>query len=216
MSKESLSSKPRDGDQVGRWHLEVVTTGWDSTRRLMDPLFKFSMGDQDTDHPGEYQGEVNAPNPGYLTKIEFDPSGVFLCDPGDDPPQHNPCSFVDYVNLYQISDQQIHYHARNHGGRCEISLLIYWRGQVKVTTATPEQAWKKDVSFLVFVPTNAVDATVIGKMGDNDILFTPSVPLEGDDAKRFKLIQTKLIDGVGAYYTFIVVDPFPTSVTRVR
>ena len=198
-----------DGEEVGHWHLDTVVTDWDPVRRLMDPLPQFGMGDQTADNPREYEGDIVAPND--QTKIEFDPHNTYLCGLGGAPAGTNPCVFVDWVSLFQITDQKIHYHARNHGGRCGISLLIYWRGLVKTAHSGPEQKWRKGASFLVFVPANALDATVIGKMGEDDILFTPSKPLEGDDAKRFKLIQTKTVDGIGTYYTFIVVNPFPNS-----
>jgi hypothetical protein len=197
-----------DGQEVGHWYLEMVKTDWSSTRSLLDPAPTFELGDQDADRPREYEGVVNSP--GNTVKIEFGPGPVFHCSPGDAPAETNPCAYIDYVNLTQISDQKIHYHARNHGGRCVATLVIYKRDQVKVTQQTRQQSWIKGASFLVMVPEDVVDATVIGKMGPSDIFFTPSIPLTGDDARRFKLSQSKHIDGVGTYYSFIVVDPFPT------
>jgi hypothetical protein len=205
-----MSSQPvAPGDEVGSWHLEIVRNGWSPTRTLMDPPPGIQMGDQDADHPREYEGDVATSDTSI--KLEWDPGSAYLCGPGDAPPQTNPCTFIDYVNLTQIGDQKIHYHARNHGGRCVVQLLIYQRLQVKVTEDLPQQSWVMGATFVVMVPADAVDATVIGKMGPNDVFFTPSSPLSGDDATRFALVDTKQVVGVGTYYSFRVVNPFPNS-----
>jgi len=201
-----------DGHEVGKWFLQVVRFGWSEDRTLMDPLPTIGMGDQDADHPREYEGDVLSPN--RTTKIEVDPTNNYICGPGDAPPQTNPCVFIDYVTFKQINDFKIHYHARNHGGRCVVSLLIYEREQIRVATNGPEQSWVMGRSFVVFVPSGAADATVIGKMGQNDIFFTPSAPLEGEDAKRFRLLDTKIVDGIGTYYDFMVLDPYPSNSLR--
>ena len=189
--------------EVGRWHLEVVRQSWASDRHLMKPLPTVGMGDKDKDHPGEYEGNIADPN----HKIDYE--NAYGCGPGDAPPQTNPCAFVDYVNLTQIDDHTVHYHIRNHGGRGVISLHIFQHDPVKQTESGPDQPWILGASFVVMVPSDAVDSTVVGKMGANNIFFTPSSPLTGDDAKRFALIETKKIDGVGTYYNFRVVNPYP-------
>jgi hypothetical protein len=173
----------------------------------MDPTPVINMGDQDADHPQEYEGDVSAPN--NQTKLEFDPGAESRCGPGGAPAETNPCAFVDYVNLSQVTDQKIHYHARNHGGRCVITLLIYARNREKNREIGSNQDWVVGASFMVFVPVDAVDATVVGKMGSNDIFFTPKSPLSEEAAKRFSLIDSKTVDGVGTYYTFRLVNPFP-------
>jgi hypothetical protein len=192
--------------EVGRWHLVIVQRSWSDPPTLMDPLPSINMGDQDADHPREYEGDINAPTD--KTKIDFDPSNRYACVNGN--PQTNGCDFVDYVNLTQINDQKIHFHARNHGGRCAVQLLIRQRNEIRVTTQTAENSWVKGATFVVMVPADALDSTVVGNLGANQIFFTPTDPLAGQDAKRFQLLDKKVVDGVGTYFRFLLVDPFPT------
>jgi len=207
-SARAASQSFEPGQEVGVWHLVVVVDGWSTEKKLMDPLPAFQMGDQDASHPREYANDITSPN--AQTKIEFDPANEYIVGLGDAPAETNPGAFIDYVTLSQISDQKIHYHARNHGGRCVVSLLIYKRAQIKISRDTNTSTWTMGGTFVVFVPQEAVDATVIGKMGNDDIFFTPSNPLSGDDAKRFKLVDTKVVDGVGTYYSFKVINPAPS------
>ncbi len=162
------------------------------------------MYDRTADNPQTYSGSVALSG----KKLSFDNAdNSFICTPG---PENNPCAFVDFVHLTQIDDSHIRYDAKNHGGRVFITLKIFVQDTVKLVDKSPEKKWIMGASFLVFVPYDAVDATVVGKMGENDIFFTPSKPLTGDDAVRFRLIESKDVTGVGVYYTFRVVNPFPS------
>ncbi|WGS01622.1 hypothetical protein MTX26_12720 [Bradyrhizobium sp. ISRA443] len=193
-----------DGTNVGTWHLEIVRNGWSDQRVLMDPLPGFPMNDRTAEHPETYSGSVVAAD----KKLSFDNAdSSFICSPG---PENNPCAFVDFVHLTQIDDHHVRYDAKNHGGRVFITLKIFQQQALKLVDKSDEKNWVMGASFLVFVPSDALDATVVGKMGANDIFFTPSKPLTGDDAVRFKLIDSKDIAGVGSYYTFRVVNPFPS------
>jgi hypothetical protein len=192
------------GTNVGVWHLEIVRNGWSPVRRFMNPLPGFQMNDTTADHPQVYTGTVSQGD----KKLSFDDANSsFICTAG---PENNPCAFVDFVHLTQINDNNVRYDAKNHGGRVFITLKIYEQELVKLVEKSADTNWVMGASFLVFVPHDAIDSTVVGKMGQNDIFFTPSKPLTGDDAVRFKLIETKDIPGVGTYFTFRVVDPFPS------
>jgi hypothetical protein len=195
------------GQQVGDWHLDIVTTAWSSTRLpYSTPATYIGMGDQSKNSPRDYQGEIDAPN--SQTKLEFDTPVQYTCVAG--VAASNGCAFIDFINLVQLSDQKITYTARKHGGRCGVTLRIYQRSLVNESVSGNDQPWIMGKSFLVFVPANAIDATVVGTLGGNAVFFTPSDPLTGDDAKRFAVDQpAKSIPGVGTYYSFRVVNPNP-------
>ncbi len=205
----SASATADTEQRVGKWHLLTTTTSFSTIGQDVSPRPSQAFPDRDAGHPNTststYEDKIN--------KIAMESGATpWDCNTADAPIATHACDFVDNVSVLQPNIHRIDFSITNHGGRGGIRFHVLQYQPIVTKQESPESDWIVGRSFIIEVPT-ATSATVIGTFRNSAVFFTPTAPLSAEDAKRFKLVETKRIpndtDPIETLYRFQVLDPGP-------
>jgi hypothetical protein len=192
VAQESGEIFPKDDNQ---WHLLYTVTSFETTGKSM--LVSEQLPDSSPKNPYEITKEFTDPN--HKIVLQTPPVDCFNTGPAST----NACTFTS-SSATQEDEHTIRYVFRNWGGRCLMSVRLL----VFAMTAKPHWSelfpWSEGSTFIVTVPTLATSATVFGRLKGENIFFTPQDSLSQTDAKRFTLLDKKVINDFGTIYRFKV------------
>lgn len=151
-------------------------------------------------------GDQSAGRPQETNAVYTDNTNkIVLANPPTDcqntgPAETNACAFTSR-SATQEDDHNIRYSYRNWGGRCDMWLRVTLYPPATKWIWAAETPWSGGSPFIVVVPEGAKDARVFGKLAGKNIFFTPSDPLNDQDAQSFELIGHPVTTpGLGTIY----------------